>query len=342
MKVAMLCDTHWGLNKGNPEFLSNIDLFLGNVFFPTLSERKISNIIHLGDLVHDRKRIDFRVLSHMKESFLDILRDSNIHMNIIVGNHDIPLRDVIVSDACTELLYGYENITVHTQVTEIPQWNMIMIPWLTKTNREETLQAILQSKMRFALGHLELNGFNFSKTQVALHGDDPKNFSRFEKVFSGHYHYPHSKDNITYLGSPNEQTWIDVNTTRGFYIFDSETGDMEFIQNPYNIFENVKFGDNSYRERTHPRYYRLYINGDEKQSDVENFIKELIDFDAIRVDVVGHRKSVVELTTSNRNTEENYDVNEDTVTFIRRFVKDEAVANILVDLYNRTMAENSI
>lgn len=339
MKFALITDTHHGIKKGDENFLSNLEMFYEKIFFPTLSERGIKNVIHLGDLVHERKRIDFRVLTRLKSSFLDPLRRAEINMNIIVGNHDIPLRDEIVSDACTELLYGYENIIVHTRVHEIPVWNMIMIPWLTKNNREETLQRVLKSRMRFALGHLELSGFSFSKTQIAVHGDDPKNFTKFEKVFSGHYHYRHSKDNIFYLGSPNEQTWIDVNTSRGFHIFDSENGELEFIENPYNIFENVKFGDRTYREKSHPRYFRLYIEGSEKQSEIESFIKELTDFGALNVDVVGHRKSVEELSNAKIGDDLNLDIKEDTPTFIRGFVKDEAVANILVDLYNRATVE---
>ena len=37
--------------------------------------------------------------------------------------------------------------------------------------------------------------------------------------------------------------WNDAGDIRGFNIFDTETYEMEFIENPYNMFEKVYYED---------------------------------------------------------------------------------------------------
>ena len=37
--------------------------------------------------------------------------------------------------------------------------------------------------------------------------------------------------------------WNDVDDPRGFHIFDTDTFKLEFIQNPYTMFEKVYYDD---------------------------------------------------------------------------------------------------
>src|SRR5690606_24735250 len=112
---------------------------------------------------------------------------------IICGNHDSFFRDTLETNSLDEFIvnnsFGGKATTddvfnVHLDVAELRDFNMIVIPWLTKHNKERILSQVASSQMKYAAGHLELNGFNFSKVQTATHGDDPSNFKRFEKVFS--------------------------------------------------------------------------------------------------------------------------------------------------------------
>jgi hypothetical protein len=62
-------------------------------------------------------------------------------------------------------------------------------------------------------------------------------------VFSGHYHHMSRKGNIHYLGAPYEMIWSDWGDAHGFHIFDTDTRDLEFIKNPYQMFQKVWYND---------------------------------------------------------------------------------------------------
>jgi len=59
MKIALITDTHYGARKSSKTFHDFFQKFYDNVFFPTLEERGIKTVIHLGDAFDSRKTIDF-------------------------------------------------------------------------------------------------------------------------------------------------------------------------------------------------------------------------------------------------------------------------------------------
>ena len=54
------------------------------------------------------------------------------------------------------------------------------------------------------MGHLEINGFEMHKGQLAEGKFEKKLFNRFETVFSGHFHHKSDDGQIYYLGTPYE------------------------------------------------------------------------------------------------------------------------------------------
>jgi hypothetical protein len=68
-------------------------------------------------------------------------------------------------------------------------------------------------------------------------------FDRYDTVFSGHYHHRSSKGNITYLGTPYELTWQDYADPKGFHLFDLDTRELTFIQNPITLFVKLEYND---------------------------------------------------------------------------------------------------
>ena len=60
MKVALITDTHFGARNDSLLFLDFFRKFYENIFFPTLKERGITDVIHLGDVVDRRKFINYQ------------------------------------------------------------------------------------------------------------------------------------------------------------------------------------------------------------------------------------------------------------------------------------------
>ena len=96
------------------------------------------------------------------------------------------------------------------------------------------------------MGHLEIAGFAMYRGAESHDGLSKDSFSKFDMVFSGHYHHRSDDGHIFYLGNPYELTWQDYNDPRGFHIFDLETRKLEFIQNTYSLFERFEYDDSRF------------------------------------------------------------------------------------------------
>ena len=80
------------------------------------------------------------------------------------------------------------------------------------------------------MGHLEINGFEMHKGQIAEGNYDREQFRRFDTVFSGHYHHKSDDGHIYYLGTQYEMTWSDYMCPKGFHIFDTATRELSRVE----------------------------------------------------------------------------------------------------------------
>ena len=280
MKIGVISDTHWSARKASRHLHDYFKLFYKNVFFPTLEKQGITTVVHMGDAFDNRKSIDFWGLDWTRRVVLDPLSKYETH--IIVGNHDIFLRNSTEINAPELLLKDYPNIKTYSspQTINVGGLNIMMIPWICSENYEETLNQIQKTKAKVAMGHLELQGFRVNRNLVMEdHGLDADIFSKFKKVFSGHYHTRSDNGRIFYLGNPYEMYWTDVNDTRGFHIFDTETLTHTPINNPYKLFYNIYYEDTPYQLFDTTEYenkiVKVIVRKKSKPKDFEKFIDKL-------------------------------------------------------------------
>jgi DNA repair exonuclease SbcCD nuclease subunit len=243
MKIAIITDTHFGVRNDNQEFLDYFMRFYDHVFFPKLREFGITTILHLGDVVDRRKFISYVTLRRMREGFIDKLDDYNVH--VLVGNHDIPYKNTNDINAMRELFAGKPNIKLYMDPEEvsIDGCNILFLPWINQENYQQSIELINSTKAQIAMGHLEVKGFDMYRGMPSHEGFEPITFDKFDMVFSGHYHHMSRKGNIHYLGAPYEMIWSDWGDAHGFHIFDTDTRDLEFIKNPYQMFQKVWYND---------------------------------------------------------------------------------------------------
>ena len=243
MKIAIITDTHYGARKGSKSFHDYFEQFYKNVFFPTLEQYGIDTVIHMGDAFDSRKSIDYQSLEWSKRVVFEPLKNCDVHM--VVGNHDTYYKNTNTINSPELLLKNYPNVKTYSKPTEVcvGNLNILLLPWINQENEKETLKLIKKTTSKVAMGHLELQGFRVNRQIVMEHGLESKLFEKFERVFSGHYHTRSNDGRVFYLGNPYEIYWTDVNDTRGFTIFDTETLEHFHIDNPYKMFYNIYYED---------------------------------------------------------------------------------------------------
>lgn len=246
-KIAIITDTHFSARNGSEMFHALFEKFYANTFFPALKAQGITEVLHLGDLFDRRKYIDFYSLKRCKEYFFEPLAEAGIQMHVLVGNHDIALRNSLEINSPTLLLAQYSNIHTIDTPTELSRTGtkFLMVPWICSTNYAECMDAIAASSADILCGHLEISGFSMYRGVESHEGFDANMFAKFDAVFSGHYHYKSAKGNVQYLGNPYELTHMDAGDQRGFHILDTESRELTFVANPYTMFERYVYDDSA-------------------------------------------------------------------------------------------------
>ena len=340
-RIACLTDTHWTARKSSRHLHDYFELFYKNIFFPALEEQGVEIVVHMGDAFDNRKSIDFWGLDWTRRVVLEPLRKYEVHM--IVGNHDIFLRNSTEINAPELLLKDYPNIKTYSSPTntKVGGIDMTFIPWICSENYDETLKVIKKSKAKIAMGHLELQGFRVNKHLVMEeHGLDPNIFTKFQKVFSGHYHTRSDNGRIFYLGNPYEMYWTDVNDTRGFHIFDTETFEHTPIDNPYKLFYNIYYEDTPHQMFDVTEYVnkivKVIVRKKSKQKEFDKFIDKLY-----KVGIQDLK--IVENFDIQENEDFVIDEEENTISILNRYI-DESECNfdknvikgIFQDLYQQS------
>jgi len=279
MKIAVITDTHYGAKKGSKNLHDYFELFYKNIFFPTLEKYDVKSVIHMGDAFDSRKSIDYQSLEWSKRVVFDNLKKYDVHM--IIGNHDVYYKDTNNINSPELLLKTYDNIITYKDPSEVKIGNLsiLFLPWINKENQEKTFELIKKTNCKCAMGHLEFQGFRVNKQVIMEHGLDSKSFDKFDKVFSGHYHTISDNGKIFYLGNPYEMYWTDVDDTRGFHIFDTETLELIPINNTYKLFHNIYYDDTPIQTFNFSKYknkiVKVVVRKKSKPKEFDKFIDKL-------------------------------------------------------------------
>jgi DNA repair exonuclease SbcCD nuclease subunit len=340
MKVAIITDTHYGARKSSRHLHEYFEKFYTDVFFPTLEEENISTVIHLGDAFDNRKGIDFWGLDWTRRVVLNPLQKYDVHM--IIGNHDTFLRNSNEINSPELLLKDYPNIKTYSEPTEVNIGNLdiLFLPWINANNEEKTFKLIKGTNCKHAMGHLELNGFKAHRGHTMEDGMDCKLFEKFSYVFSGHYHTRSNDGRIFYLGNPYEMFWNDVNDTRGFHIFDTETLELTPVNNPYRMFYNIYYEDTNYKLFNATEYenkiVKVIVRKKTNQKNFEKFIDKIYSVGIQDLKIVEN---------FNITESEDFEIGEEenTISILNRYIDESdfeydknIVKNLFHDLYRQS------
>ena len=345
MKLAIITDTHFGARNDNQNFSDYFYKFYDDIFFPTLVDRDIKTVIHMGDVMDRRKYVSYKTATDFRQKFIEKFEELNIDLHITIGNHDTYYKNTSEVNSMTELLNNSQ-ISVYTdpEVVEFDGLPILLMPWINTNNYDKSIRALKQSKADTLMGHLEVNGFAMNANAMVCDGGwDKDAFKRFDTVFSGHFHHKSDDGQIYYLGTPYEIYWNDCDDPKGFHIYDTETRELERIVNPYRLFKKIYYDDSDkdwtevsvdeYKET----YVKLIVVNKKDLYGFDQFVDRLLKADAYEVKIV---EDFSELDASNVSDDivENA---EDTMTLLERYIDDLSIdldkkrlKNTMKSLYN--------
>lgn len=252
--ALLITDTH--LHKSNVDLVKNIF----NQAIEKCKELKINNIFHLGDFFTSREAQPLLVLKEAKDILL-LIRNNNIDMSIIAGNHDktnledeLSYIDVIDKDTENiDLIYNEDSKLYDEKI------NIIFLPYfkesgsyLTRLNSVSKL--IIKNNINILLTHVGVNGVNNNDGSSVENEVKQELFKKFDKVFVGHYHDQQSIKNIYYIGSAYQSNFGE-DELKGFTILYSD-GSHEFVQSKFPKFikEKINIDDKGALKKFEKKY----------------------------------------------------------------------------------------
>lgn len=284
-----MTDTHAGVRGDNQNFAAFQRKFWNKVFYPFLEKAGIKTIIHLGDIADRRKYINFLTAKNLREDVIEPAMEAGYEFHVILGNHDVMFKNTNAVNVMDQMFHDYKhpNLKWYAEPEEVTfdGLKILMMPWINSGDQAQCFKVMEETNAEVMMGHLEISGFEMHKGSVSDSGFDMPLFSKFDIVMSGHFHHRSRNRNINYLGAPFEMTWSDYNDPKGFHIFDTETRELEFIENPYRMFRKVFYDDvnktmeeatkipgdldGSYvkvvvRNKTNPYWFDLFVDKLEK------------------------------------------------------------------------------
>ena len=337
MKILLITDQHFGVRNDNLFFVEHYKKFYSKIVIPFLKASGIKEIINLGDTFDKRRSINYMSLEAAKEMWFDPIKELGCKMTALIGNHDIYYKNTLRINSPEELLGGYDIDVIDEPTTRsYDGTDILLLPWICDENYDRSLRSITESTAPICMGHLELNGFEAHPGHVMDKGIDMNIFSKFTKVFSGHYHTKSNKNNCYYLGNPYQLYWNDYGQKRGFHVFDTETLRTTFYRNPFDTFHKLYYNNGVVlpnEEEVKGTFVKLIVEDKGDYTKFDYFVRQLQDIGLADLKIVEDLSVDIEGGDVVVETE-------DTITLLDNYIDDidlkvdkSNVKNIMRSLY---------
>lgn len=292
MKLLLISDLHLGI-KQNSEFFLNVSKdFFDNMVSPAIKEHNIEQLWFLGDYYDNRFNTGVLVENFGIDIITNLLHNhENLKVKMLLGNHDIFYKNTLSVNS----MKGFEQmknprleIIKDVKIYKVGSKSILAVPWLihgsqnwTKyrkviTKHEETGKKICD----YCFGHFEINGFEVVKGVVHESGLSQSDFKAFGETYSGHFHIRNRIGNIQYLGCPFELTWNDFGNPKGITIINTESGEVEFIENTKSPkHKHIKLSsvkeDESILDDVNNNLIKFHIDETIDESELTNIITKM-------------------------------------------------------------------
>jgi hypothetical protein len=162
-------------------------------------------------------------------------------------------------------------------------------------------------------------------------------FEKFEHVYSGHFHCKSHSKNVTYIGNCFQLYWNDEGDTRGFYVFDTETGEMEFIPNPYSLFRKYYYNESKIR-RFDPsqfagHYVKIIVESKKSQKKFNDFLAKVYDTGIVDLKVIENFDVDISSVTDTIEVQDTLTLLSEFVSNLETDINKDNIMSILKSLY---------
>lgn len=198
-------------------------------------KRGCTAFLHGGDLTHNRKQMANEAWARVAQFMRKM--SQRIPTWVLEGNHDMSASGDGTSTVGA--LDGFITAVAAPRVTTIGNCKVGWIPYAEDPEQVREFADTLSRKgARILIAHLGLGDPRFAKC-VPIDYETPGRIQvtdlfpdRFEQVFLGHYHTAHEiLPNVRYMGSPLQLDFKERGEVKGFWTFDTDTGEVEFVEN---------------------------------------------------------------------------------------------------------------
>lgn len=256
MKIIIFSDIHIHPHKKSIERLEDCIKTLDWVF-DCADSNNINNIVFLGDLFHDRQKIDVLTYQKTFEVFEKHLLKNKINLFLLLGNHDLwhnqkwdvssvnPLRNLpgvtVINEPTVkvigeEFLFGFLPYT-HDPIQDIKKVEKI---WKKECNERKI------NPNKILGGHIAVDGAIWNvkyktSSEVSIEHDGdmikvgPGIFENWDRVFLGHYHAEQKlTENVEYVGSPLQLNFGEAFQDKHIVIYDLKNDSCSYIKNEFS------------------------------------------------------------------------------------------------------------
>lgn len=226
MKYAVFSDLHLGVHQNSSSW-HQIAMEWVEWFVSDLKSKGIKDIIFTGDFFHSRSEISVNTI-HIASQLLDRLNEFQVKM--IPGNHDCYYKDKSEIHSLS-ILKGYSNIVIYDKLELVHLYDgrsAAFCPWGTEAGDIPNVDIVF--------GHFEIESFKMNSYKLCETGQKASQLlNKSNLIFSGHFHFREEREykegNIVYVGCPFEQDFGDRDTSKGYYVLDTNNLTYTFIEN---------------------------------------------------------------------------------------------------------------
>jgi len=287
-KVLVFSDLHIHSHKHSIQRLQDC-LDVLRWCFQTARDRNAKDVIFLGDLFHDRQKIQV-IAYHNAFKIFQEFRDLNI--NLLLGNHDLWFYDKW-DISSVQPLGAMDNVRVIAKACtlEVAGLNVDFLPFThdpisVVTNHFKDKSSLLCAHI--AVDDATLNEMYSTKAEVSIENEkdmikvSKEVFKGWRKVLLGHYHCPQQLDDrVEYVGSPLQLSFNEAFQTKHVIILDSDTLECEYVDNTFSPKHLIIRHDEVPYTDLNNNFIQVLVE-DVDSSDVIEMKKEITDFGKVQ------------------------------------------------------------